>query len=493
MTSPRSRNPAASEGLSEQVLHGISRNGVFLLAGQITSRAIGFLYILVLARWLEVADFGRYTLIVSFLMIATTGVEFGLGRLVVRDLARDPNLIAPYLSALVPLRAGLACAGYLGLLGAIWVAGYSAEMLVLTMIAAISLLPTSLGLLFDALFHARQQMRYSALGDLLIAIVQLAGGSAVLLLGGGLTGVLIVGVGASATYMVFLAWQARARGYPIFPQGSDSKLSVTLLRQAVPFAVVGILVMVTNRAELLILGVISDPESIAVFGAAAKFPEIALLFPIIVASAAAPVISKLHASSREDLGRVYLWANQRLLWIMLPVTLAGVVLAESILGLLFPPAYHQATPILQILFCTLPLASVHIINSAVLTMSKRPRLMLLNAAVSAGIQFSLGLILISYFGLFGAALSAAVSQVLNLAFSYWCIRVWFVDTAGMGRLLATPAAAGAVSVALTALLSGPLGVWSLGPGVCAYAIMLGLLNRVWPAGQMPASTSHELR
>ena len=418
-----------------------------------------------------------------------TGIEFGLGRLMVRDLARDAGLVPSYLSTLLPLRAALALAGYVMLLTIIWVVGYSEHTLVLTAIAALALLPTSLGLMFDSLFQARQQMRYSAAGEVVMALVQCSVGTAIVVAGGSLNAVLAAGVVAALAYMAILARQARACGYPIHPR-FDRRLSANLLRQAVPFAVVTLFAVLANRAELLILGAVSTAENVGLFSAAARFPESALLLPAVLVSAAAPVISQFHASSREHLRSVYLWTLRRVLSVTLPLALAGVVLAEGILGLLFPPDYQRATLVLQLLFCAFPLASVQIMNSAVFMMSNRPRLMLFNAAISMVVQFALGLALIPRFGLIGAAVSALASQGFNLAFSHWCVRSWFVDTAGLLRHLAAPLIAGAIGGGVALVLVTPWGAWSALPVLAAYGLAFALATTLWRAPQASRLTEN---
>jgi len=480
---PSEAAAAPGKGVSGQILQGISRNSTFLVAGQFLSRAVGFVYILILAHHFGVEDFGTFNLIISFVLIAMTGIEFGLGRLMVRDLARDAGLIPSYLSTLLPLRVALALAGYIMLLTIIWVVGYSEHTLMLTAIAALALFPTSLGLMFDSLFQARQQMRYSAAGDVVIALVQCSVGTAIVVAGGSLNAVLAAGVVAALAYMAFLARQARACGYAFYPS-FDWRLCANLLRQAFPFAVATLLAILATRAELLILGYVSTAENVGLFSAAARFPETALLLPAVLVSAAAPVLSQFHAGSREQLRSVYLWTLRRVLSVTLPLALAGVVLAESILGLLFPPDYRRATLVLQLLFCAFPLASVQIINSVVLMMSNRPRIMLFNAAISMVVQFALGLALIPRFGLIGAAVSVLASQGFNLVFSHWCVRRWFVDTIGLLRHLAAPLISGAIGGGAALVLVTPWGAWSVLSVLAAYGLALVLATTLWPAPQL---------
>lgn len=476
---PATRGSAQAEGLSPRVLNRINRNSAFLIVGQLGARTISFVYILVLARYLGVDDFGQYNLVMSFVLIAITAVDFGLTRLIVRNLSREPERIPEYLATLLPLRASLAVAGYLGLLVAAWLAGYSGRTLLLSAIAAGALLPTSIGLVFDALFQSRQQMRYSAAGDVTIALVQCLVGAMVMFAGGGVKALLATSAVSALAYMLFLGRQAHSCGYPIRAR-LDYRLCAELLRQAAPFALATLLATLASRAELLLLGRLSASENVGLFSAASRFTETALLLPTVLASAAAPVIAQFHAGSREHLRDVYVWTIRRMLFVTLPLTLTGVVLAGGILGLLFPLDYQRATPVLQLLFCAFPFASLQIINSAILTMSTRPRLMILNSVVATTAQFALGLVIIPRYGLMGAAVSALVSQVSIFAFSYWCVRRWFVDTTGLGRLAAAPACAAALAAGVAAALMERWGAWSLVPVLGAYAVGLGVLTALWP-------------
>ena len=193
----------------------ITRNTLYLLAGQVLGRGIGFAYILTLARLLGVEEFGLYNLVIGLVSIAMTAVDFGLARLVLRDLARDPQSTDRHLATLLPLRMLLALAGYVLLLALVALSGYSSRTLLLVAITAVALLPTSLGMLFDVLFHARQQMRYSAAGDVVLGLTQFVAGVGVLLAGGGLQAVLASNIVAACAYCAFLAWQVRASGQRI--------------------------------------------------------------------------------------------------------------------------------------------------------------------------------------------------------------------------------------------------------------------------------------
>jgi O-antigen/teichoic acid export membrane protein len=411
----------------------ITRNSLYLVAGQALGRAIGFVYLLALASFLDVADFGLYNLVLGMLAIAMTASDFGLARLVVRDLARDEHQIPAYLATLLPLRAMLAIAGYVALLAGAWIIGYPGRTLLLTAIAAVALLPTTLGLLFDTLFHARQQMHRSWLGDVVLALTQVATGAVVLVAGGSLEMLLATNIVAACAYFAFLTRQAYVSGYRYRPR-FDRALGMDLMRRSAPYALVTLLAALAARAELLLLGVLSTGEDLGLFSAALKFPETCLLLPAVLVASATPVISQCHSASPERLREVYGWLMRRVLAVTLPIALAGVLLAHAILDLLFPPAYAQATPVMQVLFAAFPLATLQLVNSAVFMMSDRSRVMLAMACTSAALQFALGAILIARWGMMGGAVSALLSHALGFAISYGCLRRWFFARPGTPAL-----------------------------------------------------------
>ena len=476
------QRPDADPGASFEALDAkrITRNSLYLAAGQALARAIGFVYILTLARFLGVQEFGLYNLVLGLVAITMTGIDFGLARLAVRDLARDERRIASYLATLLPLRAMLAVAGYAALLASVWLAGYSGRTLLLTAIAAVTLLPTTLGFMFDTLFHARQQMHRSAAGDVVLALAQVATGVGVLIAGGSLELVLVTNIVAGCAYFVFLTRQAFVFGYR-FRAGFDRALGIELMRRSGPYALVTLLAALAARAELLLLGALSSGEDLGLFSAAAKFPETCLLLPAVLAASAAPVISQFHAAAPERLREVYGWMMRRVLAVTLPLALAGVVLAPAILGLLFPPTYQRATPVLQILFAGLPLAALQLVNSAMFMMSDRPRVMMATAGTSAALQFALGTVLIARWGMIGGAVSAAVSHALSFAVSFGCLRRWFIDTVGLGLQIGPPLAGGAIAAAVAWITLGRWGMVAVVPVLAAFVIGHAAFSKLWPA------------
>lgn len=481
---PSHRDGSAGTGSADA--RRITRNSLYLIAGQLLGRAIGLGYTLTLARLLGVQDFGLYNLVMGLLAIAITAVDFGLARLVLRDLAREPLSTARYLATLVPLRVALALAGYALLLAVVALSGYGQRTLLLVAISGVTLLPTALGMLFDVLFHARQQMRHSAAGDVVLAITQLVVGVGVLLAGGGLEVVLASNIVAACAYAGYLARQVRANGEPL-PWRPDWRLARELLVKAAPYALVTLLAMLASRTELLLLGALTDAQALGLFSAAAKFPETCLLLPAVFTAAAAPVLAQCHADAPARLPEVYGWMLRRVLLATLPVALVGVVLAPVVIDTLFASTYAAAAPLMQLLFAGLPLAAAQLVNSAMLTMSNRTRLMIVTALLTTVMQGLLAAWWISHLGATGAAWSAALAPGLAFLLVFACLRRWMLGPVALGRQTTGPLLAVAAGALALWALPADWGPWRLLPVLGTYSAVLLVQGALWPpAAKLPA-------
>ena len=90
------------------MVRGVIKNVLFFLGGQIGTKAVNFFYLLFFARNLGVAGFGQYVLALSWVAIFSTVSEFGLDRLVLRELSRSPEKRQVYLGNVIGLRLFLA-------------------------------------------------------------------------------------------------------------------------------------------------------------------------------------------------------------------------------------------------------------------------------------------------------------------------------------------------------------------------------------------------
>ena len=67
----------------------IGRNSIFLASSQIIEKILSFLMAILLARYLGKGDYGRLVYAIAFANLFTFFWDFGLGRLIIRDVAKN--------------------------------------------------------------------------------------------------------------------------------------------------------------------------------------------------------------------------------------------------------------------------------------------------------------------------------------------------------------------------------------------------------------------
>lgn len=402
----------------------VARNSAWLVAGQIGSKIFNFAYVLSLARFLGVEAFGDFNLVLSFVMVADIATDFGLTRLIIRDLARDLSRLPFYLGVLLPLKALLIGIGYVVMVGSVALMGYRPEVAALALFAGIGMLPLGLGTLIDSACHARQRMQWSALAQMALAITQAMIGGMILCAGGGIWAAVGVSLLANTAFFAVQLRAGRQLGFRI--QWSFNRAAaIGLLRQSLPYAGVAVLGAVAMRAELLVLGWFGSAADLGVFSAAIKFYEAAAVIPIMIASASTPAMSRFHADSAQNLASLYRWTISRVVMLTVPVAAGVALLADHIIALLFAPQYAPAATLLRQVFIAYPLAAIYIVNGSLLLASDHARRTL---GLSSGIvllQLLLAFWLIPAFGAHGAATSLLIVQVVAACGSTWLVVRWY--------------------------------------------------------------------
>jgi O-antigen/teichoic acid export membrane protein len=415
---------ATLDSTANAAIARVARNSVWLVAGQIVSKIFTFAYVLVLARYLGVEAFGNFNLVLSFVMVADIATDFGLTRLIIRDLARDLGRLPHYLGVLLPLKAMLIAAGYVVMISTVTLMGYRSEVTALAVLAGLGMFPLGLGTLLDAGCHARQRMQWSSLAQIALAITQAVVGGVVLLAGGGVWAAVGVALLANCAFFGVQLWASYRLGFRmrwLFSFGA----ALPLLRQSLPYAGVALLGALAMRAELLVLGWFGSAAELGIYSAAIRFYEAAAVVPVMIASASTPAMSQFHAESAERLAQLYRWTISRVLMLTVPVAIGVALLADYIVALLFAPQYAPAASLLRQVFIAYPLAAIYIVNGSLLLASNHATR---TVGMSLGIvtlQLLMAFWMIPHYGARGAANSLLIVQAVAAAVSTWCVLRWY--------------------------------------------------------------------
>nr|WP_245295023.1 lipopolysaccharide biosynthesis protein [Pararhizobium antarcticum] len=225
----------------------------------------------------------------------------------------------------------------------------------------------------------------------------------------------------SVTQFFILTWRLRKR----YVKGPRKIEFGTWIRIALPiFLIEGFGFMLTN-SDVVIVGLYLDPQSVAIYFAAAKTMALVHFVMFSVKAAAAPRFSAAMADpDRQQLAVIAVESARWSFWPSLAVG-ALVLLAGNFLLSLFGPAFVSGYPLMVILFAGIMAKAFVGPAEAFLTMAGQQKLCVGLYAAALVCNLALNMTLIPLFGLSGAALATAGAMLIEAILLHLAVRHTF--------------------------------------------------------------------
>jgi O-antigen/teichoic acid export membrane protein len=225
----------------------------------------------------------------------------------------------------------------------------------------------------------------------------------------------------SVTQFFILTWRLRRR----YLRGPRRIEFGTWIRVAVPiFLIEGFGFMLTN-SDVVIVGLYLDPESVAIYFAAAKTMALVHFVMFSVKAAAAPRFSAAMANpDRQQLAVIAIESAKWSFWPSLGVG-GMVLLCGTFLLSLFGPAFISGYPLMAILFAGIMAKALVGPAEAFLTMAGRQKLCVALYAGALVANLLLNVTLIPMFGLTGAAFATTGAMVVEAILLHVAVRRTF--------------------------------------------------------------------
>ncbi len=458
----------------------IARNTTSLLARDMTSRAITFVLYALVGRRLGAYEFGQMSLALTLFSTAQLIAAAGLKTLLTREVAKDRERTGIYLtsaSVVVLLSSLLA-------ISALWVfvkaMGYSADTASIILLLGLALFPYSLAAVCEGVFQAWEQMHYIAFAELSVNAIKLA--TAFLLLGRGwgltqLIGLLVLSYSAIVVteWVIMLTRIVRPR-FRV-----DLGFGLGMARTTSTFLGIDVIISIAANANVILLSKLAGETEVGIYSAAAQLMVPITLFFNSTALSIFPMMSRGFEPTFSRLKRIAERLIEILLVAGMPMLVGLLFLSPLALSLIYGHRdLTSAAIVLPILAWTILASALTSVLGQVLLASMHERTNLRIVLVDVVATFILSVILISHFGIMGAAVSVLLVKVIDvsqhlLAISRLRLAISY------GRLFWKPTVAALFMAAYLALMRGQQSLLTAASAVVVYAAVLGILA-VWSAG-----------
>jgi O-antigen/teichoic acid export membrane protein len=455
----------------------IGRNVRLFGIGQVAIRFFGTISIVVLARLLTTADFGRYTVAVAVASLLTLVVELGMGGYIVREATQDPDRAGVVMGHVLTLQAVLGAVALALSVVVSTLLGYDGETFVSVLLLGgayvLNIASASCNALLTALDRVRDVAIWQSANAFGMAVATLVAA----LVGGS---PMWIGVGVFlATLLSFPAAYVRMRrrwhGRVRFEYDGIGRT----LRSGAAYSAARLGQVLLIYLSAVLVEAHLGNEAAGFWGAAHRLLLALLIPPLVYGDAVTRSVAHLAKHDRDELGRLYARVVGHLVILGLPIAVGGSLLAEPIMRLLFGEPYVPAAGISALLLLGLVFHYPAIMFSTTALGTGRERLVALTFGSSVVINVALNLLLLPRWGTEGAAMAMLGSQA------------WLA--AGLGltnlrqRLPLPPAARMAKAVVATALMAAALLVLRDAPlplavlaGALVYAAALLALRALEP-------------
>ena len=411
-----------------EIEHGsrLIKNSVLDLFNQSFNFAIGWIISIWIARQLGPSNYGIFTLILWFTGTFSWIIGMGLIHAVTKFIAEfsgknEINVLGPIVIFVLRIEIvlSLILSGML-IFFKTQIADYffSPSESFFFFLAFLGLLPGVITAIFSATIEGIQKFEYFTYASLAITPFSFASKIAVLLLGKGINGLLIVMLIFSFVNVLFYFIVLKKERINLFSitQPIDKTLKTRIKKYN--FSVLKIILcdkIVWDRSENFFLGRLCHASEVGFynlgFSLAQRFTSI---LPSTFWRVLFPAMSNYSGiGDKEKMRRLFFITTRYLAFFMFPISVGGAILSYQIIHYLYGHDYIGTQRVLQIMFLSSIITGLSSPGAAVLYGYEKQNFIYKLGAVMAVVNIILDLFLIKRYGAVGAASCYATTTIIG--------------------------------------------------------------------------------
>ncbi|MBE9120741.1 flippase [Tychonema sp. LEGE 07199] len=390
-------------------LRQVLSNIAWLFTDQILQMVMGLVVGLWVARYLGPAEFGLLNYAVAFVSLFSAVASMGLGRIVIRDIARNPECKNETLGTSFGLQ---------------FIGGLITLVLTVTVISLLkpndSLTRWLVGIIaagtifnsFEAInfwFQSQVQSKYTVLAknsvSFLVAAVRigLVTFKAPLLAFACIRLIEVAMVGMAYVYFYQIT------GNKIKDWQFSWERSKELIWESWPIILSGLAVYVYSKTDQIMLGSMNKNAELGYYAAAVKISEICDFLPMILSSSIFPKLANLrHNNYQEYLNKFQIYSDI-MMFFWLGVAIPISLLSPLIVHLLYGDNYAKSAAVLTLYVWAQFGSNFGLARNTYFTIEGQLRYSFYLTVVGSLFNVGLNLLLIPKYGAFGATVATLIT------------------------------------------------------------------------------------
>lgn len=389
--------------------HRIFKNSIFLLSSNVISKIINLAILLIITRLLGKEGFGLYSFAFAYVGMFMLFSHLGLSTLITREIAKQKSNAENLISKTFPLVLILSVFTFIIVNFSIYAFNLSQNERLSIFIFSFYMFFDTISRYFISIFRAYERMEFEAILNVTERITLLIAAILIWYTDKGL--ILLLVVFASMEFIKTSTALFLIRKYFLrFKWSRITNQSLTLLKQSLPFALVGLFGTISIRIDTIILNYFHNQEVVGLFNAAKKLIESLSFIPENIAYALFPALSVLYISQKKEFNRTFQLSFQYLLILAIPLSAGIFFMAPQIIQLIYEPEFFESSVALKWLAIWLGLLFLKFAFATTLNAIGKQLLFAILVGISMTLNIIFNYLLIPDLNILGASIASVISE-----------------------------------------------------------------------------------
>lgn len=391
----------------------IFRNLSWLFVSQIIAAICGFVWTLLIARYLGVSDYGILGFATSFTGILAILNDMGIATHIIRHISTDYDSTNKYLGNGLVLKSIFSIANFGLSLVILIIMRCDPITIAVTMLFTIETIIKALYGLFTGTFQAYEEGKYQGISNTLMNLLLLIFIFLVIFTDKGLFGITFAYILANLIGFICLYYYLQK--HITKPKIEfDKQFCKTIVIAAIPFALSSLLYTIYYSIDVVMLTELVGNYATGIYNATYKLISVLTLFYSVYIAVIFPVMSKLFKNDKKILIISFEKSAKYLTLITIPLAIATMFYSTDIITLFFGKEYAAASSPLSILIWTICLLFINGAAATLLNASYEEVAVTKVNAIAAVFNIILNFYMIPHYTYNGAAITTVLSDLLIL-------------------------------------------------------------------------------
>ena len=391
----------------------IFKNMSWLFISQIITSVCGFIWTIIIARYLGVNDYGILGFAISFTGILTVLNDLGVGTHIIRHIATDYESTDEYLGNAIPLKSLFSTFNFGISLIILLIMKCEPLVIEITLLFTIESIIKSFFGLFSSTFQAFEEGKYQAIGNTIINLLLLLFVFIVIFTDTGIFGITFAYILSNLIALVYLFYALQKNITKVnihFNKEFCKKITIG----AIPFAITGLLHTLYYSVDMIMLTPMAGDYATGIYNATYRLISVLTLFYGVYTAVIFPVMSKMYKNDKKMLNVSFEKSVKYLMIIIIPIAVATQFYSADIVVLFFGKEYAACSTPLAILIWTVCLIFFNAAVATVLNASFKELVVAKLNFIAVIFNIVLNLYMIPKYTYNGAAMTTVLTDLLLL-------------------------------------------------------------------------------